>query len=113
MYNENVRLYTRNNVVYKNKKNGVIVHNVKNVHFVHQRRCKRRYNGVKIKSHIEQCFQFIGPKYGLGFWSEQAGEAVHREFLKYWERYKIKLIKDSTYVVRLKKAVTAFSSEHI
>ena len=43
VYNENVRLYTRNNVVYlQEQKNGVIVHNVKNVHFVHQRRCKRR-----------------------------------------------------------------------
>ena len=49
----------------------------------------------------------------LGLRSEQAGETIHRKFLKYWQRYKINLLEDPTYVTRLKKDVIIFSSEHI
>lgn len=62
--------------------------------------------------HIKDCLQFLG-YYGLGLWSEQAGESIHREFLKFWERYKINIIEDSTYATRLKKAIITFSSQHI
>ena len=66
-----------------------------------------------ILNHIEQCFELVGGDKGLGIWSEQAGESIHREFLEYWERYKINMISDSTYASRLKKAVIEFFYEHI
>jgi hypothetical protein len=65
-----------------------------------------------IMSHIPQCLQFLNGK-GLGIWSEQAGEAIHREFLKFWSRYKINLKTDPNYSIRLMKAVVEFSSRHI
>lgn len=62
--------------------------------------------------HLKHCLHFLG-KNGLGLWSEQAGESIHREFLKFWERYKINLLEDSTYPTRLRRAVVEFSSRHI
>ncbi|KAL7297470.1 hypothetical protein TKK_0009840 [Trichogramma kaykai] len=50
---------------------------------------------------------------GLGLWSEQAGESVHREFLKYWERFKINAIDDKAFSSRLNRAVVTFSSQHM
>ncbi|CAH1115806.1 unnamed protein product [Psylliodes chrysocephalus] len=38
---------------------------------------------------------------GLGLWSEQAGESVNREFLKFWVRFNINFIHDSSYSGRL------------
>jgi hypothetical protein len=46
-------------------------------------------------------------------WSEQTGESIHREFLKYWNRYKISVIDDSDYGTRLKRAVMDFSTDHL
>ena len=66
-----------------------------------------------ILNHIKQCLILLGEKHGLGLWSEQPGESVHRVFYKYWEKYKINIIEDSSYPVRLKKAVVEFSSKHI
>ena len=40
--------------------------------------------------HTKQCLELLGNNVGLGIWSEQAGEAIHREFLKHWDRYKVK-----------------------
>lgn len=57
--------------------------------------------------------QFLGGNNGLGLWSEQAGESIHREFLKFWEQYKINVLEDFTYAMRLKKAIIAFFSQHI
>lgn len=62
--------------------------------------------------HLTDCLKFLSG-FGLGDWSEQAGESVHREFLKFWNRYKINIVKDSAYPDKLKKAVVAFSSQHI
>lgn len=62
--------------------------------------------------HIKDCVQFLNNN-GLGLWSEQAGESIHRDFLTFWNRYKIKNLEDSSYGLRLKKAVVAFSSFHI
>ena len=66
-----------------------------------------------ILEHIEDCLDALEEDWGLGLWSEQAGESIHREFLKYWLRYKINIISDSTYGERLLKAVVEFSSRHI
>lgn len=63
-------------------------------------------------AHISECVQFLEGE-GLGTWSEQAGESIHREFLKFWEKYKINAINAPQYLTRLKAAVTEFSSSHL
>lgn len=35
----------------------------------------------------------------LGMWSEQAGEPVHREFLKYWSKYQISYLESPNYTL--------------
>jgi len=62
--------------------------------------------------HLTQCLELLTTQ-SLGLWSEQAGEAAHREFLKFWDRRKINLITDSSYPQRLKDATVEFSSLHI
>ena len=63
-------------------------------------------------NHIKHSLHFLD-KRGFGIWSEQAGESIHKEFLKFWARYKINLLSDPSYSKRLKKAVVEFSSQHI
>ena len=65
-----------------------------------------------IVDHIKQCLTFLSGL-GLGIMSEQAGEAIHREFLKFWNEYKMNMIEDLSYIERLQKAVVVFSSRHI
>ncbi|CAH1106006.1 unnamed protein product [Psylliodes chrysocephalus] len=36
--------------------------------------------------HIEESLEFLNDDEGFGLWSEQAGESIHREFLKFWNR---------------------------
>lgn len=62
--------------------------------------------------HLKHCLHFLD-KRGLGLWSEQAGESIHREFLKFWERYKVNDVTDPSYSTQLEKAVIEFSSRHI
>lgn len=62
--------------------------------------------------HLNDCLQYLSGN-GLGIWSEQAGESVHKEFIKYWNRYKMNNIHDAKYGQQLKKAVVEFSSLHI
>ena len=66
-----------------------------------------------ILEHIEDCINFFENNEGLGVWSEQAGESVHPEFLKIWNRYKVNDISKQLYLDKLKKAVAQFSSTHI
>ena len=66
-----------------------------------------------ILNHVEDCLATIEDNQGLGLWSEQAGESIHREFLKYWDSYKINLLSDPSYGERLMKAVVEFYSRHI
>ena len=47
---------------------------------------------------------------GLGIWSEQAGESIHRTFSMFWDKYKIKYIYNPAYERNLKRAVVEFSS---
>lgn len=63
--------------------------------------------------HIDQCLYFLPNDEGLGLWSEQAGESVHQEFLKFWKRYKKNSLDNPTYSDSLKKAVVNFSSQHL
>lgn len=48
-------------------------------------------------NHIEQGINFLENNDGLGLWSKQAGESVHREFKIYWSRYEIKNVKEVVY----------------
>jgi hypothetical protein len=65
-----------------------------------------------LMEHLDHCLHYLGGM-GLGRFSEQAGESVHREFLKFWEKYKINDINDPKYAENLKKAVTTFCSFHL
>ena len=62
--------------------------------------------------HIDDALPFLN-RSGLGLWSEQVGESIHREFIKYWNKYKINLIEDVTYGISLKRTVVEFSSSHM
>ena len=62
--------------------------------------------------HIDDALPFLNNS-GCGLWSEQAGESIHREFIKYWNKYKINLIEDVTYGTRLKRTVVEFLSSHM
>ncbi|CAH0552491.1 unnamed protein product [Brassicogethes aeneus] len=63
--------------------------------------------------HVKPTLSLLKNSEGLGKWSEQAGESVHREFLSFWEKHKINLINDPSYSQRLKAATVQFSSFHI
>jgi len=65
-----------------------------------------------ILNHIEDCLKFLAYD-GLGTWSEQAGESVHREFVKYWDKYKINSVDNTSFGKHLKKAVVDFSSTNL
>lgn len=67
-----------------------------------------------LTAHLKKCLEFLENRSGLGIWSEQAGESVHREFLVYWARQKINFLNTGlSFIKRLKNAVVKFSSEHI
>ena len=61
--------------------------------------------------HIEQCLQFL--EEGLGTWSEQEGESVHREFIRYRSKYKINMIENPRFSENLRRAVVEFASKNI
>lgn len=63
--------------------------------------------------HLDEGLSFLNEDEGLGLWSEQAGESVHHEFLKIWEKYKINSMNNVIYGEKLKLAVIEFSSIHI
>lgn len=63
--------------------------------------------------HLEECLSYIDNNMGLGFWSEQSGEAIHHNFQKFWSRYKVTDIHHPTYSTNLLKAVVEFSSLHL
>ena len=64
-------------------------------------------------SHCDEFLNLYGLGKGLGFFSEQTGEAVHYKFETIFRKYKIKNIHSETYGQRLRKAVVEFSSTHI
>ena len=49
-----------------------------------------------ILTHLNHCLLVLDQN-GLGLWSDQAGESIHREFLIYWRRYEINSIDDPPY----------------
>lgn len=62
--------------------------------------------------HLEHGLHFLNGD-SLGLWSEQAGESVHREFLKYWSKYQVNNLESENYCTQLKRAVVEFSSRHL
>lgn len=62
--------------------------------------------------HLEHGLYFLNGN-SLGMWSEQAGESVHREFLKYWSKYQVNNLESDDYCNQLKRAVVEFSSRHL
>ena len=62
--------------------------------------------------HLEKSLDYL-KGYGLGVWSEQAGESIHREFFKFWNYYKINCMENVSYSTNLLRAVIAFSSRHL
>lgn len=66
-----------------------------------------------LTDHVGECLKFIKNNYGLGYWSEQCGESIHRAFLKIWNKYKINDITHKSYPNHLLAAVIEFSSLNI
>lgn len=64
-----------------------------------------------IFEHLVKCVSFLNSP--LGPCSEQPGETVHSEFIKFWKNFKINDTKSEDYLINLKKAVVQFSSQHI
>ena len=66
-----------------------------------------------IFEHLVPCLLNLGGE-GLGLYSEQAGESIHRQFLKHhWEKYKINLLDHPNYGEALFNSVVEFSSRHL
>ena len=59
-------------------------------------------------SHCAQFLKLYGRGKGLGFFSEQTGEAVHQKFEPIFDKYKIKNIHSEQYGQRQRKAVVEF-----
>ena len=71
---------------------------------------------LKIHILLAHCAEFIekyGNNKGLGFYSEQTGETIHKKFEPIFNKYKIKNIHSENYGLHLEKAVVEFGSEHI
>ena len=49
----------------------------------------------------------------LGTWSEQTGEIVQREFKETWKRYKVNDTDREIYEENLRKAFSAYNSQHL
>ena len=49
---------------------------------------------------------------GLGYWSEQAFEAVHANFKLSWENVKVD-IDHTEYLPKLKNSVTRYNASHM
>lgn len=63
--------------------------------------------------HLDDVLNILKSEEGLGLWSEQAGESIHRQFLKIWEKYAVNRIDNPSYGSQLKKAVVELSSMNI
>ena len=64
-------------------------------------------------AHSSEFLEKYGNHKGLGFYSEQTGETIHRNFELFFDKYRIKNIHSEKYGIHLKKAVVEFGSVHI
>ena len=66
-----------------------------------------------IIAHLIPCLMSLKGQ-GLGIYSTQAGESIHKEFnQKFWVRYKVNSLNYPDYGKRLLKATVDFSSKHL
>ena len=68
----------------------------------------------KIHAVIFHITEFCSSKgKGLGPWSEQTSESVHRDFLRVWNNYKIRSTQNNNYGKQLLSAVCKYNSTHL
>jgi hypothetical protein len=60
--------------------------------------------------HVEEFCSRRGT--GLGLWSQQSTESLHRDFLVHWQRYEV-AVEHPCYSERLLAAVCSYNSRHI
>ena len=61
--------------------------------------------------HVEEFCSQTGM--GLGPWSEQTSEALHHDFNRMWENFKIKDMDHPSYSTNLLRAVSMYNSQHL
>ena len=66
-----------------------------------------------LSAHCKTFISLYGKGKGLGFYSEQTGEAIHKKFDTTFGKYRMKNIKADDYGNYLLRAVIDFSSMHI
>ena len=64
-------------------------------------------------AHLCEFIETYGNNKGLGFYSEQTGEAIHHKFETIFAIYCIKNIYSEQYGQNLRKAVVEVSSSHL
>ena len=64
-------------------------------------------------AHLCEFIEKYGKNKGLGFYSEQTGEAIHQKFDTIFAKYCIKNIYSEQYGQNLHKAVVEVSSSHL
>ena len=65
-----------------------------------------------LESHVEEFLKMKGEEHGLGFYSEQAMESMHKELKKEWGADKVD-VKHSSYGKNLKSTVVRINGKHI
>ena len=50
---------------------------------------------------------------GLAPWSEQTGESLHHDFLKTWEKFRVKSMDNPSYGDHLLRAVCTYNGQHV
>ena len=66
-----------------------------------------------ISAHLEDFLNKFYDTRGLGYFSEQTGEAIHQKFKPVYERNKVKNIDGEEFADHLYKSVVEFSSVNI
>ena len=66
-----------------------------------------------ISAHLEDFLNKFSDGRGLGYFSEQTGEAIHQRFKPIFEKYKIKRIDSEEFADHLYKSVVEFSSINV
>lgn len=65
-----------------------------------------------LEVHIVEFLEYKDSRYGLGYWTEQALEAIHCDFKKFWLRRKVDT-NNLKFSETLFKAVIAYNSSHM
>ena len=69
---------------------------------------------TKVHILVDHVYDFcIQKDKGLGYFSEQASEAVHSDFSKTWTHYLVSDIKNPNYLSQLYKAVLKYNGKHV